>query len=77
MANTLALSNKTRSHNRSYRPWHFCLIRSLWCDRVLLLKASVFAMGPFHQDARSTKMPVPPRCPFHQDARSSHRVKQL
>ncbi|NEQ86845.1 MAG: hypothetical protein F6K26_44400 [Moorea sp. SIO2I5] len=24
----------------------------------------------FHQDAHSTKMPVPPRCPFHQDARS-------
>ncbi|NEP36115.1 hypothetical protein, partial [Moorena sp. SIO3B2] len=25
------------------------------------------ARCPFHQDARSTKMPVPPRCPFHQD----------
>ncbi|NET82590.1 MAG: hypothetical protein F6J94_11815 [Moorea sp. SIO1F2] len=27
------------------------------------------ARCPFHQDARSTKMPVSPRCPFHQDAR--------
>ncbi|NEO39854.1 MAG: CHASE2 domain-containing protein [Moorea sp. SIOASIH] len=34
-----------RSHTSSYRPWHFFLIRSLWCDRVLLLKASVFAMA--------------------------------
>ncbi|NEQ86471.1 MAG: hypothetical protein F6K26_42335 [Moorea sp. SIO2I5] len=35
------------------------------------LNPQIRAGCPFHQDARSTRMPVPPGCPFHQDARST------
>ncbi|NEP50747.1 MAG: CHAT domain-containing protein, partial [Moorea sp. SIO3C2] len=34
-----------RSHTNFYRPWHFFPIRLLCCDRLLLLKATVFAMA--------------------------------
>ncbi|NEP36228.1 hypothetical protein [Moorena sp. SIO3B2] len=33
--------------------------------------ANAFVIPGHGQDARSTKMPVPPRCPFHQDAHST------